>query len=63
MKNDHEDDNSDNDPNCLFCDKLFSKSKKNEQWIKCLVCLKWAHDECAGVEKKCETFKCDFCRP
>ena len=48
------------DVRCLYCDELFSESLASEQWIRCTVCGKWAHQACAGADYK--RFVCDVCR-
>lgn len=47
---------------CLYCNDLFSRSKSKEAWLQCQVCEKWAHAECAGVQKKTKMFTCDLCK-
>ena len=42
---------------CLYCHDSFS----DEGWIQCQICSQWAHDSCAGVGSKCETFVCELC--
>ena len=43
---------------CLYCCEVYS----DEGWIRCQVCLKWAHDSCAGVDKRVIKFVCDLCK-
>lgn len=52
----------DQDPECFYCGNSFSSSKKGEGWIKCIQCLRWVHDACAGAEEDDENFLCDYCR-
>ncbi|KAJ8882171.1 hypothetical protein PR048_018659 [Dryococelus australis] len=35
---------------CIFCNDLYSNSKSEEGWIKCVVCDEWAHEQCAGID-------------
>jgi hypothetical protein len=49
------------DVNCLYCNELYSMSRSREVWFKCEKCHKWAHAECAGLNKRQTTFKCEFC--
>jgi hypothetical protein len=42
---------------CLYCNDTFS----NEGWIQCQICSKWAHNSCAGVDRKCDKFVCEIC--
>ena len=34
---------------CLYCDELFEMTS-NDDCIRCTVCHRWAHDQCAGLE-------------
>lgn len=36
----------DDDCFCLICLELWSQSKPNENWVKCLSCKKWSHESC-----------------
>lgn len=47
----------DDSESCLYC----SESYSNESWIQCQMCLKWAHDSCAGVDRRAKTFVCEIC--
>lgn len=49
------------DAACIFCNELFSRSRTRETWLRCQVCNKWAHAECAGVSKSSKRFICDIC--
>jgi len=42
------------DPPCLYCGELYSKSRKElQQWIRCEGrCEKWAYTLCTGTEDK-----------
>jgi len=40
------------DPNCVYCDEAFSALRPKEVWVMCDICAKWAHMECAGINKK-----------
>lgn len=55
-------DDTDSDVGCLYCNELYSKSKHREQWIQCQLCRQWAHAECAGVSNKTKQFICEVCR-
>ncbi|KAF5296248.1 hypothetical protein FQA39_LY12585 [Lamprigera yunnana] len=46
---------------CIFCCEKFVNSSKGEGWIRCNKCLKWAHDQCAGVDEDDDDFTCDLC--
>lgn len=55
-------DDDEDDAACIFCNELFSTSRFKETWIKCQLCAKWSHAECAGVDKKQKVYMCDICR-
>lgn len=41
-----------------------TKNDKNgEAWMRCVQCLRWAHELCAGIpdENDWKTFKCEIC--
>jgi len=42
---------------CFYCLETFS----DEGWVACQSCEKWAHNSCAGVDKKTVNFFCEFC--
>lgn len=46
---------------CIYCNELFSRSKSQEWGLKCQICQKWAHCDCAGVSRKTKNFVCDVC--
>jgi hypothetical protein len=50
----------DSDAECPYCGGSFSQSKSNEGWVRCIKCIKWCHDGCAGCEDA--SFICDFCK-
>ena len=31
---------------CYVCSGLWSNAKEGEQWVKCVPCLTWCHEEC-----------------
>ncbi len=43
---------------CMFCVRKFSEDTRGEVWIKCVMCQKWAHLDCAGAERG--SYVCDF---
>ncbi|XP_060804467.1 tigger transposable element-derived protein 6-like [Amyelois transitella] len=50
------------DAECLFCTEPYSKDAMGEGWIRCVECLKWGHEACAGLDSDDEDdFICDFC--
>lgn len=55
------DDEQHDDPACIYCNSLYSKSKFREGWIQCQSCQLWAHTECAGVERRTKMYKCELC--
>lgn len=50
-----------NDEKCLYCNELYSTSV--EGWIQCMLCKKWAHCLCAGIEETdyVTILTCEFC--
>ena len=44
---------------CLYCHNVFSSD--GQQWVQCQGCQKWAHEDCAGVDKHQDTYICEFC--
>lgn len=45
---------------CMFCSGLLSEDTSGEQWIQCSECFRWAHADCANIDKE-DTYICDFC--
>lgn len=63
MSESSSDADDEDDTECLFCNESYTKDKRGEGWIRCIVCLKWGHDACAGVDPDdVDEFTCDFCR-
>jgi len=48
------------DAKFLYCEGLFSEDVHGEQWIQCVSCSRWAHEEFAGIET--DIFICEFCK-
>lgn len=48
------------DVECVFCLEKWSSSKSREKWVKCSMCLGWAHVLCSSDSNK-EVYICDFC--
>lgn len=55
-----DDEDSENDCECPFCNQLYSADKGGEKWIICIKCRMWCHELCSGAEDY-KTFICDFC--
>lgn len=47
---------------CMFCNEMFSDSRDKEMWVRCCKCLKWGHEDCAGVDDDDLQYTCDFCK-
>ena len=45
---------------CLVCGEFYHDSLPGEQWIQCLECKDWAHEDCANV-MNAEYYVCDNC--
>ena len=43
---------------CLFCED----PSVVDTWIQCMDCYRWAHDQCAGVDRADQKYTCDICR-
>lgn len=51
------------DPTCLYCNGLYSESRRGEKWAQCQgSCAKWCHDSCAGLIKTDMHFVCEICQ-
>ena len=35
---------------CLICAEPFSNSRAKEVWVRCIICQKWAHEDCTKGE-------------
>ncbi|KAK9728096.1 hypothetical protein QE152_g18173 [Popillia japonica] len=55
-------DDAQEDVACIFCNDVYSRSKLRESWIRCQICSKWTHCECAGVGKKIKNYICELCQ-
>ena len=60
LDDDSDIDADDADTECIFCGNLYSADTQGEQWIRCMMCYKWSHEDCANSDKK-KTYICDFC--
>lgn len=56
-------DNEDSaDEECIYCSQAYKLDKCGEEWIRCIRCLRWAHELCSGTGKTgWKEFTCDFC--
>jgi hypothetical protein len=41
---------------CFICEE-----SSVQDMVQCIVCKKWAHETCAGVDKKRKSFICKLC--
>ena len=57
-RNEPDDCSEEEDWPCLICAEPFSNSRENEEWVACVICQKWAHDECTKGE---HIFVCPNC--
>ena len=48
------------DVECVICSERYSDSLAREQWIQCLKCKGWCHEQCTNGESS-TGFVCDFC--
>lgn len=50
------------DEECLYFLQPYKQDKYGEQWIRCVKCLRWAHELSTGLDKKgWKTYKCEHC--
>jgi hypothetical protein len=47
--------------NCLYCNEPSTNDRPRERWIRCRTCMKWAHNECAGISPSFTEFVCELC--
>ncbi|KAG5899283.1 hypothetical protein JTB14_012284 [Gonioctena quinquepunctata] len=53
---------NDDDPECILCGETYLCFHKDDGWIQCSKCKKWAHEACAGVdENDADFYICDCC--
>lgn len=56
------DDEDSADEECIFCGEPYRTDRSGEQWIRCVVCLRWSHELCAGTDRQSwKTYICDMC--
>jgi len=48
------------DTKCLCCGELWSDSHPGEEWVQCMECELWFHEDCCTSNSKTD-LKCDFC--
>lgn len=54
-----DDEDSEDDYECPFCNQSHSTDRAGEKWIICTKCRIWCHEECAGtIDYK--SYICDF---
>ena len=47
---------------CQYCNGLVVEDKNGEGWCMCMLCHRWAHDECAALDSDDYEYACTFCR-
>ncbi|KAG5864782.1 hypothetical protein JTB14_011552 [Gonioctena quinquepunctata] len=52
LADDSDMDVDDEDTECMFRHGLYSEDIQGEQWIRCMKCFKWSHEECANSDKE-----------
>ena len=53
--------NEEEDAEFIFCLETFMDSDSNEKQLCCMLCLKWVHEDCAGVDPLIyDDFMCNF---
>ncbi|XP_031342963.1 tigger transposable element-derived protein 1-like [Photinus pyralis] len=53
--NDSDDDHNEDETCCVGCDEEYSKTKKPVDWIQCLKCERWFHEDCTKYGDLCDT--------
>ncbi|KAF0705195.1 tigger transposable element-derived protein 6-like, partial [Aphis craccivora] len=54
-------DNEDSaEEDCLYCNEPYKNDIHGEKWIRCIKCVRWAHELCAGVDNY-KTYTCEMC--
>ncbi|KAF5281763.1 hypothetical protein FQR65_LT14558 [Abscondita terminalis] len=48
------------DAECFYCSNFFSEDIAGSKWIRCMMCQRWCHEDCADVRNG-KTFICEFC--
>lgn len=43
---------NDGDESCIYCNKLYSRSKPGEHWLQCQLCFNWSHASCGGFSPR-----------
>lgn len=56
------DSDDDDDAACIYCNELYKESLPRATWIRCQLCHKWSHTECAGLPQRAKNFVCELCR-
>lgn len=54
------DDEDSADEECLYCLQPYKTDSLNEKWTRCIKYLSWAHELCAGIDKR-KWKTCDMC--
>lgn len=49
-----DDDDEDDEESCVGCGELYSCTKKVVDWIKCISCQLWLHENCSKYESMCD---------
>lgn len=39
---------------CVFCGENYNETTKQDDWIQCVSCLRWAHEGCTRYENMCD---------
>ena len=53
--------NSEKDTLCLYCSERYAETNL-EEWIMCIKCKEWMHEDCTDNENGNDNFICDSCR-
>ncbi|XP_044761182.1 tigger transposable element-derived protein 6-like [Coccinella septempunctata] len=39
---------------CVGCGESYNKTRKQEDWLKCIICQKWFHENCSSFLNTCQ---------
>jgi hypothetical protein len=51
---------NDDDAECHYCMEVFSTDRREKEWIACIRCHQWCHEECSGADDY-QKFLSAFC--
>lgn len=55
VTNDSEDEEEWNENECIGCGEDYRQTNKTEDWIQCVICNRWCHENCTKYVNLCDT--------